>query len=76
MILLPIIPRPLQLMVNGTISSMAIAIGCMKKSLSFTQAYQWSPKGNYIAYYRFDESKVKEYQFTQFDNAYNKQYTL
>lgn len=45
-----------------------------EEEFSFTQAYQWSPKGNYIAYYRFDESKVKEYQFTQFDNTYNKQY--
>ena len=46
-----------------------------EEEFSFTQAYQWSPKGNYLAYYRFDESKVKEYQFTQFDNTYNKQYT-
>lgn len=46
-----------------------------EEEFSFTQAYQWSPKGNYIAYYRFDESNVKEYQFTQFDNTYNKQYT-
>ncbi len=46
-----------------------------EEEFSFTQAYQWSPKGNYLAYYRFDESKVKEYQFTQFDNSYNKQYT-
>lgn len=46
-----------------------------EEEFSFTKAYQWSPKGNYIAYYRFDERDVKEYQFTQFDNAYNKQYT-
>lgn len=46
-----------------------------EEEFSFTQAYQWSPKGNNIAYYRFDESNVKEYQFTQFDNTYNKQYT-
>ncbi len=46
-----------------------------EEEFSFTQAYQWSPKGNYLAYYRFDESNVKEYQFTQFDNTYNKQYT-
>lgn len=46
-----------------------------EEEFSFTQAYQWSPKGNYIAYYRFDETNVKEYQFTQFDNSYNKQYT-
>lgn len=46
-----------------------------EEEFSFTQAYQWSPKGSHIAYYRFDETNVKEYQFTQFDNAYNKQYT-
>ena len=46
-----------------------------EEEFSFSQAFQWSPKGNYIAYYRFDESNVKEYQFTQFDNTYNKQYT-
>lgn len=46
-----------------------------EEEFSFTRAYQWSPKGSYLAYYRFDESKVKEYQFTQFDNSYNKQYT-
>lgn len=46
-----------------------------EEEFEFTRAYEWSPKGNFIAYYRFDESKVKEYQFTQFDNAYNKQYT-
>ncbi|HEV8283804.1 MAG TPA: DPP IV N-terminal domain-containing protein [Chitinophagaceae bacterium] len=46
-----------------------------EEEFEFTQAYQWSPKGNYIAYYRFDESKVKEYQFTIFDRFYNKQYS-
>ncbi|MEI9912973.1 MAG: DPP IV N-terminal domain-containing protein [Bacteroidota bacterium] len=46
----------------------------MKKNSVLPRAYQWSPKGNYIAYYRFDETNVKEYQFTQFDNSYNKQY--
>jgi dipeptidyl-peptidase-4 len=46
-----------------------------EEEFSFTRAYQWSPKGSYIAYYRFDEKNVKEYQFTQFDNTYNKQYT-
>lgn len=46
-----------------------------EEEFEFTRAYEWSPKGNYIAYYRFDESDVKEYEFTQFDNSYNKQYT-
>jgi dipeptidyl-peptidase-4 len=46
-----------------------------EEEFEFTRAYQWSPKGDYIAYYRFDESNVKEYEFTQFDNSYNKQYS-
>lgn len=46
-----------------------------EEEFEFSQAYDWSPQGNYIAYYKFDESNVKEYQFTQFDNAHNKQYT-
>lgn len=46
-----------------------------EEEFGFTQAYQWSPKGNYIAYYRFDETNVKEYEFTVFDSSYNKQYS-
>lgn len=46
-----------------------------EEEFEFSRAYEWSPQGNYIAYYKFDESKVKEYQFTLFDDAYNKQYT-
>lgn len=46
-----------------------------EEEFEFTRAYEWSPKGNYIAYYRFDESRVKEYQFTIFDSLYNKQYS-
>ena len=46
-----------------------------EEEFGFSQAYQWSPKGNYIAYYRFDESKVKEYNITMFNDQYNKQYS-
>ena len=46
-----------------------------EEEFGFTQAYQWSPKGDYLAYYRFDESNVKEYEFTVFDSSYNKQYS-
>jgi dipeptidyl-peptidase-4 len=46
-----------------------------EEEFGFTQAYKWSPKGNYIAYYHFDETNVKEYQFTVFDSSYNKQYS-
>lgn len=45
-----------------------------EEEFEFTQAYDWSPKGNYIAYYRFDESKVKEYNLTMYDNEHNKDY--
>jgi dipeptidyl-peptidase 4 len=46
-----------------------------EEEFEFTRAFEWSPNGTYIAYYKFDESKVKEYEFTVFDNSYNKQYT-
>ncbi|MBS1655367.1 MAG: DPP IV N-terminal domain-containing protein, partial [Bacteroidetes bacterium] len=46
-----------------------------EEEFSFTRAFDWSPKGDYLAYYRFDESKVKEYDITMYDNKYNKQYT-
>lgn len=45
-----------------------------EEEFEFTQAYDWSPKGNFIAYYRFDETNVKQYEFTQFDDTYNQQY--
>jgi dipeptidyl-peptidase-4 len=46
-----------------------------EEEFEFTRAFEWSPNSTYIAYYKFDESKVKEYQFTVYDNSYNKQYT-
>jgi len=46
-----------------------------EEEFEFTRAYQWSPKGSYIAYYKFDESKVKEFQFTIFDSLYPEQYS-
>ena len=45
-----------------------------EEEFEFTRAFEWSPMGNYIAYYRFDETDVKEYNMTIYDNAYNKQY--
>jgi Dipeptidyl aminopeptidases/acylaminoacyl-peptidases len=46
-----------------------------EEEFGFTRAFDWSPNGNYLAYYKFDESKVKEYEFTVFDSSYNKQYS-
>jgi dipeptidyl-peptidase-4 len=45
-----------------------------EEEFEFTRAYEWSPKGSYIAYYRFDETNVKEYNMTIYDNAHNKDY--
>lgn len=41
-----------------------------EEEFEFTQAYQWSPQGNYIAFYRFDESKVPQYTMTVYDHLY------
>lgn len=38
------------------------------------KAFAWSPKGDRIAYYRFDESKVKEYEIAVYDSLYPTQY--
>jgi dipeptidyl-peptidase 4 len=45
-----------------------------EEEFEFSRAFQWSPKGTYIAYYRFDETEVKEYNMTIYDNTYNKDY--
>ncbi|MEP7376137.1 MAG: S9 family peptidase [Chitinophagaceae bacterium] len=45
-----------------------------EEEFEFSRAFQWSPKGTYIAYYRFDETEVKEYNMTMYDNAYNEEY--
>jgi len=41
-----------------------------EEEFSMSQGYQWSPKGDKIAYYRFDESKVKTYQLEYYDSLY------
>jgi dipeptidyl-peptidase-4 len=45
-----------------------------EEEFEFTRAYQWSPKGSYIAYYRFDETDVKEYSMTLYNDKYNTEY--
>ncbi|MBX9449510.1 MAG: S9 family peptidase [Taibaiella sp.] len=45
-----------------------------EEEFGFTQAYQWSPDGKRIAYYRFDESRVREYAMTRFNGLYPEQY--
>ncbi|MGZ8511747.1 MAG: beta-propeller domain-containing protein, partial [Chitinophagaceae bacterium] len=45
-----------------------------EEEFEFSRAFEWSSGGNFIAYYRFDETEVKEYNMTIYDNAYNKDY--
>ncbi|MEJ7913369.1 MAG: S9 family peptidase [Chitinophagaceae bacterium] len=45
-----------------------------EEEFEFSRAFQWSPNGSYIAYYKFDERNVKEFNMTLFDNATNKDY--
>ncbi len=47
-----------------------------EEEFSFTKAYEWSPKGNYISFYKFDESKVKDFtMFFDEGKDYPVQYT-
>ncbi len=45
-----------------------------EEEFSFSQAFQWSPNSEYIAYYKFNETDVKEYNMIIYDNQYNKDY--
>lgn len=39
-----------------------------EEEFGFSRAYQWSPDSQYLAYYRTDEERVKEYHMNRFDN--------
>ncbi|MDB5190868.1 MAG: family peptidase [Segetibacter sp.] len=45
-----------------------------EEEFSFTKAFQWSPNGTNLAYYKFDESKVPQYSMTLFNGLYPTQY--
>ena len=44
-----------------------------EEEFGFSKALFWSPDGSGLAYYRFDESKVKEYQLTYYGELYPEQ---
>lgn len=46
-----------------------------EEEFAFTKAFQWSPDGKYIAYYRFDETKVPEYTLPIYSGLYPENYT-
>lgn len=45
-----------------------------EEEFSFTKAFHWSPDGKQIAYYRFDETNVKEYWITLYGDLYPEEY--
>jgi dipeptidyl-peptidase-4 len=46
-----------------------------EEELSLAQAFAWSPDGSKIAYYRFDESEVKQFSMTLWGELYPEEYT-
>lgn len=44
-----------------------------EEEFGFSKALFWSPNGESLAFYRFDESKVKEYQLTYYGDLYPEQ---
>jgi dipeptidyl-peptidase 4 len=46
-----------------------------EEEFGFSNAMEWSADGNYLAYYRFDETNVPEYSFTKYSGLYPTQYT-
>lgn len=45
-----------------------------EEEFAFARGFYWSPEGTKIAYYKFDESKVKEYDLTYFESLYPREY--
>lgn len=45
-----------------------------EEEFGFTRAFQWSPDGKYLAYYRFDERKVPEYTLPIYNGLYPENY--
>ncbi|RYD57910.1 MAG: S9 family peptidase [Sphingobacteriales bacterium] len=46
-----------------------------EEEFEFTRAFDWSPDGKYLAYYRFDESKVPEFTMPMYGKLYPANYT-
>lgn len=46
-----------------------------EEEFGITKGFQWSPDGTKIAFYRFDESEVKEYFLTEWGELYPDLYT-
>ncbi len=45
-----------------------------EEEFEFTKAYEWSDKGDYLAFYHFDQTDVPEYDFAVYDKLYPTDY--
>src|SRR5690554_1528976 len=45
-----------------------------EEEFGFARGFYWSPKGTKIAYYRFDESKVRNFEMLYFEDLYPRRY--
>jgi dipeptidyl-peptidase-4 len=45
-----------------------------EEEFEFTKAYEWSDKGDFIAFYHFDQTQVPEYSFPVYDKLYPTEY--
>ncbi|HHL57763.1 MAG TPA: S9 family peptidase [Bacteroidetes bacterium] len=46
-----------------------------EEEFGFTKGFYWSPDSKKIAFYKFDESRVKEYTLTYYEDLYPEWYT-
>lgn len=47
-----------------------------EEEFAITQGFEWSPDSKFIAYLRFDESQVKQFQMAMYGDLYPEQYTF
>jgi len=47
-----------------------------EEEFGFDKGFYWSPSGDRIAFYRMDESKVKQFQMAMYGDLYPDQYTF
>lgn len=45
-----------------------------EEELELSKAFAWSPNGNHLAYYRFDEGEVKQWNMKMYDGLYPSDY--
>jgi len=45
-----------------------------EEEFGINRGFFWSPEGDKIAYYKFDESRVKEFSLTYYEGLYTKEY--